>query len=63
MKESQQALAKCPFCGQADEGNSELSVKKNNINGNRAVFCENCMTHGPQKATKEEAIEAWNRRA
>jgi len=53
----------CPFCGQTDDGNGALSVLKNNNNGKRLVFCENCEANGPRKTTAEEAIAAWNRRA
>ena len=54
-------LNPCPFCG--DENTDTWD--KIGANG-RTVFsayCEECKCEGPISSTKEEAIEAWNRRA
>ena len=51
-------LKPCPFCGCA-------KVSVGNFAGWFYGKCldDNCRTMGPTKPTKEEAIEAWNRRA
>jgi len=61
----------CPFCGQKDEGNGELSVAVNNTTSKRFVYCEKCRAKGPMVAEPcsdvqeeiEKAIAAWNNRS
>ena len=61
-------LLPCPFCGAAATAMTE------GINGPYRVYCNNdgtpgddgpppCSTEGPERATKPEAIAAWNTRA
>ena len=47
-------LKPCPFCG----GNAEIKKYTRFW-----VACDDCLTESAAYATKEEAIEAWNRRA
>lgn len=56
-----EALKPCPFCGY-----ETLEVYDYALPGDPrpkwSVSCEMCMTLGPQKSTKSEAISAWNMR-
>ena len=57
-------LKPCPFCGASDP--SDVFVGRLQSDGRRwAVACEatDCLTEGPHRATKREAIAAWNTRA
>ena len=50
------ALLPCPFCG----GGNIAYV----TNGDREwTTCDDCLSEGPDAATQDEAIAAWNRRA
>jgi len=55
-------LKPCPFCGASDP--SEVFVDRHEPR-RWAVFCTalDCIVEGPHRATKREAIEAWNTRA
>jgi Lar family restriction alleviation protein len=67
---SEPKLKPCPFCGYAGE---YLMMVDKIIHAEMAgeqiyyAYCGNqrelCETHGPIRATSEEAIAAWNRRA
>jgi len=51
----------CPFCG------SKFVILQNDysvINQIRMVYmaCVNCKSYGPDKPTKEAALQAWNQR-
>lgn len=49
-------LLPCPFCG----GGNIAYV----TNGDREwTTCDDCLSEGPDAATQDEAIAAWNRRA
>lgn len=48
-------LKSCPFCG------GEANVDIGNFGG-MVCYCEICFAQGKQCETKDEAIEAWNRR-
>ena len=48
-------LKKCPFCG----GEAELHIGYVSY----SVICENCNIEVFCRRTKEETIEAWNKRA
>lgn len=52
-----QKLKPCPFC-KADQ--ADVEVIDWNFYG---VQCSCCLAIGPLEDTKEEAIDAWNRRA
>ena len=57
-------LAPCPFCGGSDP--SEVYADRLQNDGRRwAVRCDflDCIVEGPHRATKREAIAAWNSRA
>ena len=50
-------LKPCPFCG-----GTQLTIIS--VYGEDCyVNCDACTTCGPSGETREEAIEAWNRRA
>lgn len=50
------ALLPCPFCG----GGNIAYV----TNGDREwTTCDDCLSEGPDAATQDEALAAWNRRA
>ena len=52
-------LKPCPFCGGDD-----TVIEKDPLTGTYVVRCRNCQTIVWQYyAIREEAIEAWNRRA
>ena len=52
-------LKRCPFCGEA-----ETSILISSFDGYwYAVVCDNCMAHTRKCRRKEDAMEAWNRRA
>ena len=51
-------LKPCPFCG----GKARVTEFAGWFYGMCLCYDE-CRTCGPVKGTKEEAIEAWNRRA
>ena len=55
-KPKKEEIKSCPFCGR-----ELLSIE--GWKGCVWVECINCHTEGPDEETKEEAIEAWNRRA
>lgn len=59
MKETE--LLPCPFCG----GKAFVSAKLPYFGEELtlAVVCEECNAASKHKRTKEEAIDAWNRRA
>ena len=49
------ALLPCPFCG----GGNIAYV----TNGDREwTTCDDCLSEGPDAATQDEALAAWNRR-
>lgn len=54
-------LKSCPFCGDTHKlvatDNDPRDLLLNNW-----VSCENCNSEGPVKATRAEAIDAWNAR-
>lgn len=64
-KENQKKIKCCPFCGSED-------VELTSIGGAKSIYqswiyCKKCNAEGPTKSnllidSKEEAIEAWNRR-
>lgn len=45
-------LKPCPFCG----GKAHI------MRGGHWIACEDCQSESGYYSTKEEAIEAWNRR-
>lgn len=59
-------LRPCPFCG----GEAEINFVPPFVhprNGRKGlerwqIFCDSCGVFTPGMLTKEEAIEAWNRR-
>lgn len=56
-------LKPCPFCGASDT--SDVYVDRLQNDGRRwAVRCDalDCIVEGPHRATKREAITAWNTR-
>ncbi|MBY6005413.1 Lar family restriction alleviation protein [Salipiger bermudensis] len=56
-------LKPCPFCGASDP--SDVYVDRLQSDGRRwAVLCTatDCLVEGPHRATKREAIAAWNTR-
>lgn len=54
-------LKPCPFCREKD---CIVVLKEKTVQGIPIlhVVCGICAASGPQKRTKESAIEAWNRR-
>ena len=57
-------LKKCPFCG----GNADIKniQKKSLLRGVFNTFyvkCKVCSASAPMKMLREDAAEAWNRRA
>ena len=53
----------CAFCGEYD-GECAISGVPNHQGKRKfAVYCNGCFCEGPPAETKDEAIEAWNRRA
>lgn len=59
-----QGLLPCPFCGASDP--SDVFVNRLQSDGRRwTVYCTatDCLTEGPHRATKREAIAAWNTRS
>ena len=50
-------LKPCPFCG---SGNCIYAEQEGEA---WFLYCCNCHASGPYVPSKEEAIEAWNRRA
>ncbi len=57
-------LKPCPFCGarESDE-DFPLSVVRYIGIDTCMVYCERCGASGAERDSREEAIEAWNRRA
>jgi Lar family restriction alleviation protein len=53
----------CPFCGALidREDPAFCTVEYEGEDGS-ALVCEECQAQGPEAATEEDAIEAWNRR-
>ena len=51
-------LKPCPFCG----GEAGI-MRYNHIKKVSFCFCTSCKAKMPNMLTREEAIEAWNRRA
>lgn len=58
-------LKPCPFCGGEDiDGDFVIGHQGGDITKPLvASGCWNCSACGPDKPTKQEAIEAWNKRA
>ena len=55
-------LKPCPFCGSKTLFPREVYLGK--ITGKRwYVWCKNCGAFGSSRNTKQESIDAWNRRA
>lgn len=58
-------LKPCPFCGRS----TYLAVKEfedaDYVPSKYLAWvnCNNCFAHGPEKGTREAAIEAWNGQA
>lgn len=54
-------LEKCPFCGKEDglyvESDQDGYVLF------YYIHCMNCDTKGPSEITKQQAIDAWNKRS
>ena len=50
-------LKPCPFCGSKDD------LLINDEDYEVFVFCWSCEARGPEMFSKNDAIEAWNRRA
>lgn len=48
----------CPFCGKTD-----LGFYDNVAAGTTAVFCNNCMCHGPTAKNKRGAADNWGQRS
>lgn len=55
-------LKSCPFCGDAHKLIATVNDPRELLLNNW-VSCENCNSEGPVKATRSEAITAWNTRA
>ena len=60
-EEKMSEIKPCPFCG------SKFVILQNDysvINQIRMVYmaCVNCKSYGPDKPTKEAALQAWNQR-
>ena len=60
-----QTLKRCPFC---KSENCEALIRFDivaygAVTGPSFVMCIDCRCKGPERDNKEEAIEAWNRRA
>ena len=54
-------LKPCPFCGSKTLFPREVYLGK--ITGKRwYVWCKNCGAFGGSRNTKQESIDAWNRR-
>ena len=51
-------LKPCPFCKYDDD----LRVLEN-LNGLYCIRCMNCHAKGPQELTRQQAIDAWNKRS
>ena len=49
-------LKPCPFCG------GEANIQEDNLFGTFVPYCPNCLTQKGRFASRESAIEAWNRR-
>lgn len=49
-------LKPCPFCGGEADVEWYVRIKTG------YCYCKSCKTRMPNKLSKEEAIEAWNRR-
>ena len=56
---SEQKLKPCPFCG----GEAKLKIIPKYYGDIYWVKCEECNAETPSDFEKDEAIEAWNRRA
>lgn len=56
-------LKACPFCGDAHKLVATVTDEVSALVLNNWVSCENCNSEGPVKATRSEAITAWNTRA
>lgn len=59
----------CPFCSGTDcpVDNQEMTpFERLHINGNEGYFyyvvCQTCYAQGPFELTREDAVNAWNRR-
>ena len=66
MKEQNNELKKCPFCGGTASIREVTPVRKNNSKffgcGGYYPMCNNCLTTGNNYSTYEKAAEAWNNR-
>ena len=51
-------LKPCPFCG----GEASM-IKVDYVRGNTYCYCTECKAKSPYCLTREEAINAWNRRS
>ena len=51
-----ETLKHCPFCGRKAE------ISKYGLSS-YSVVCENCGAEAPARLSRDEAIDAWNRRA
>ena len=55
-------LKPCPFCGETEHLHIYHFHKGNGLWGSYVV-CEECAGSGPLYMLKNDAIDAWNRRA
>lgn len=56
MSNTQERIARCPFCG------SNYVVLASPRVGFISVMCNQCDGEGPHKSTKVQAVTAWNTR-
>lgn len=56
-------LKPCPFCKNFQYFDIAEDSRYQGEHNAWFVMCEDCFTRGPRAETREEAIEAWNRRA
>jgi Lar family restriction alleviation protein len=50
----------CPFCGSTNV--DDTCTDTDSLGIFAYVFCNNCDTQGPPGATRDHAVDKWNRR-